>query len=68
MPNSWLAGKPVIPGSKSIAATRAAPPGHDTWIAARCPAYQLPPAGGRATSGRPGPAGGRTGWMTGIRI
>ena len=44
MPNSWLAGKPVIPGSKSIAATRAAPPGHDTWIAACGPAYQLPPA------------------------
>jgi hypothetical protein len=44
MLDSWLAGKPVIPGSKSITATRAAPPVDDTWIAACCPACQLPPA------------------------
>src|SRR5882724_12007501 len=53
MPGSWLAGKPVIPGSKAIAAVwgglpaaaiqRGRPrPVNDTWVAACCRAYQLP--------------------------
>jgi predicted nucleic acid-binding protein len=51
MPGSWLAGKPVIPASKAIAAgwgglsaaaiRRGRPrPVNDTWVAAF--AYQLP--------------------------
>ena len=53
MLNSWLADKPVIPGSKAVAATwgslsaaatqRGRPrPVNDTWVAACCLAYQLP--------------------------
>lgn len=53
MLDSWLADKPVIPGSKAIAATwgslsaaaiqRGRPrPVNDTWVAACCLAYQLP--------------------------
>jgi predicted nucleic acid-binding protein len=53
MPGSWLADKPVIPGSKAVAATwgslsaaatqRGRPrPVNDTWVAACCLAYQLP--------------------------
>jgi len=51
MPGSWLADKPVIPGSKAVAATwgtlsaaqRGRPrPVTDTWVAACCLAYQLP--------------------------
>ena len=53
MPGSWLADKPVIPGSKAIAAIwgglsaaaiqRGRPcPVNDTWVAACCLARQLP--------------------------
>ena len=51
--DSWLTGKPVITGSKHVAATwgelsaaatqRGRPrPVNDTWIAACCLAYDLP--------------------------
>ena len=44
MLDSWLADKPVIPGSKAVAAIqRGRPrPVNDTWVAACCLAYQLP--------------------------
>ena len=53
MLDSWLADKPVIPGSRAIAALwgglsaaaiqRGRPrPVNDTWVAACCLAYQLP--------------------------
>jgi len=53
MPGSWLAGKPVIPGSKAIAAIWGGPsaaaaqrgrpcPANGTWVAARRLACQLP--------------------------
>lgn len=53
MPDDWLSGKPVIPGSRSIADTwgnlsaaatqRGRPrPVNDTWITACCLAYDLP--------------------------
>jgi predicted nucleic acid-binding protein len=53
MLDDWLADKPVIPGSKAVAAIwgglsaaaiqRGRPrPVNDTWVAACCLAYQLP--------------------------
>ena len=70
MPGSWLAGKPVIPGSKAIAAVwgglsaaaiqRGRPrPVNDTWVAALLTSCRWPPSISRISRTSPGTTGCR---------